>query len=122
MIVAAFAARRKLAGGFAFGILLGGAATAATAAVSTLPPALILLGLAGAASILLEVNAVTLVQRSADNEVLGRVFAVLETLILGSMAIGCLVAPALVAASTPNASGLVPAHRVKPAQVGVTPR
>jgi MFS family permease len=96
VIVAAFAARRKLAGGFAFGILLGGAATAATAAVSTLPPALVLLGLAGAASILLEVNAVTLVQRSADNEVLGRVFAVLETLILGSMAIGCLVAPALV--------------------------
>jgi MFS family permease len=96
VIVAAFVARRKLAGGLAFGILLGGAATAATAAVSTLPPALVLLGLAGAASIVLEVNAVTLVQRSADNEVLGRVFAVLETLILGSMAIGSLLAPALV--------------------------
>jgi MFS family permease len=72
VIVAAFVARRKLAGG------------------------LVLLGLAGAASIVLEVNAVTLVQRSADNEVLGRVFAVLETLILGSMAIGSLLAPALV--------------------------
>jgi MFS family permease len=95
-VVAVLAARRRLAGGFALGILLGGAAVTATAAFSSLTPALILLGLVGVGAILTEVNSMTLLQRSAENEVLGRVFAVLESLVLGSMALGAVIAPGLV--------------------------
>jgi MFS family permease len=95
-VAAVIATRRRLAGGFTVGLLLGGAAVAATAAVSNLAPALLLLGVVGAASVLVEVNGMTLLQRSADNEVLGRVFGVLESLLLASLALGSIVAPAIV--------------------------
>ncbi len=95
-VVAVFIGRRRLAGGFALGILLWGLAVCATAAVSTLAPALFLLGLIGAAAILVQVNSVTLLQRSAENEVLGRVFAVLESLMLAATAVGAVLAPGLV--------------------------
>ncbi|HJQ73532.1 MAG TPA: MFS transporter [Gaiellaceae bacterium] len=94
-VVAAIAARRRLAGGFGLGILLWGA-VAVAAAVSTLAPALVLLGLVGAAAILVQVTSITLLQRSAANEVLGRVFAVLESLMLAATAIGAVIAPGLV--------------------------
>jgi MFS family permease len=95
-VVAGIAARRRLAGGFGLGILLWGVALCAAAALSTLAPALILLGLVGTAAILVQVTSVTLLQRSAENEVLGRVFAVLESLMLGGTAVGALIAPGLV--------------------------
>jgi MFS family permease len=95
-IVAAIAARRRLAGGFGLGILLSGVGLCVSATLSTLAPALILLGLVGTATILIEVTSVTLLQRSAENEVLGRVFALYETLALAGTAIGAVVAPALV--------------------------
>jgi MFS family permease len=93
---AAFVTRRRLAGGFALGVLLSAVPLALTAAVSSLPPAIVLVGALGVGSILVQVNSVTLLQRSTDNEVLGRVFAVLESLILGALAIGSLVTPGLV--------------------------
>src|SRR5262249_23501151 len=65
-------------------------------AVSSVAPAIILVGALGVGSILVQVNSVTLVQRSTDNELLGRVFAVLESLILGALAIGSLVTPGIV--------------------------
>ena len=95
IVAVALAARRRLAGGFALGILLWGA-VAVAAAVSTLAPALVLLGLVGTAAILVQVNSITLLQRSAENEVLGRVFAVLESLMLAATAVGALIAPGLV--------------------------
>ena len=95
-VAAAFVTRRSLAGGFALGIVLSSVPLALAAAVSTLPPALVLVGALGVGSILVQVNSVTMVQRSADNEVLGRVFAVLESLMLGALAIGSLVTPGIV--------------------------
>ena len=95
-VVAAVAARRRLAGGFGLGILLWGVALCTVAALSTLAPALVLLGIVGTAAILVQVTSVTLLQRSAENEVLGRVFAVLESLMLAGTAVGALVAPGLV--------------------------
>src|SRR5437870_6460932 len=67
-VVAAIAARRRLAGGFGLGILLSGVALCIAAALSMLAPALLLLGLVGMATILVEVTSVTLLQRSAENE------------------------------------------------------
>jgi MFS family permease len=96
VVVAAFAARRRLAGGFAIGLLLSTAPLALAAAVSSLAPALILVGAIGVGAIFFQVNSVTLIQRSAANEVMGRVFAFLGTLTLGGMAIGSILAPVVV--------------------------
>jgi MFS family permease len=95
-IVAAIAARRRLAGGLALGILIFGVALCIAAALSTLAPALLLLGAIGTAAILVEVTSVTLLQRSTENDVLGRVFAIFESLMLAGTAVGAVVAPALV--------------------------
>jgi MFS family permease len=96
LVVAAMAARRRLAGGFALGLLLWGVPIAVAAALSSLAPALLLFAAVGTGAILCQVNSVTLLQRSAENEVLGRVFSVLETLMLASLALGSIVAPGLV--------------------------
>ena len=96
LVVAAIAARRRLASGFALGLLLWGVALLITAAVSTLAPALLLFGVVGVAAILVQVTSVTLLQRSAENDVLGRVFAVLESLLYGATALGAVIAPGLV--------------------------
>ena len=102
LVVAAIAARRRLAAGFGLGVLLWGAPIAVAAAVSSLAPALVLFGIIGVGAMLCQVNSVTLLQRSAENEVLGRVFAVLESLMLASLAIGALLAAPLVSALGPR--------------------
>jgi MFS family permease len=101
-VVAAIAARRRLAGGFALGILLSGVALCTAGALSTLAPALVLLGAFGTATILIDVTSVTLLQRSTENEVLGRVFAVFESLLLAGTAAGAVIAPALVSLLGPR--------------------
>ena len=95
-VVAVHATRRRLAGGFAIGLLLSSIPLAVTAAVSSLAPALLLIGVLGVGSVFCQVNGVTLLQRTAENEVMGRVFAVLEMLILTGLAVGSIVAPGLV--------------------------
>jgi MFS family permease len=95
-IVAIVATRRRLAGGFAIGLVLSSVPLALCAAVSSLAPALILVGILGAGSIFCQVNGVTLLQRSTENEVMGRVFAVFESLILTGLAVGSLLTPAVI--------------------------
>ena len=95
-VAAGFVTRRRLAGGFALGILLATAPLALTAAFSTLGPAIILVGIMGVGAILVQINSDTLLQRSAENEILGRVFAVLGSLILASLALGSLIAPGII--------------------------
>lgn len=94
--VAVIAARRRLAGGFALGILVVAIPVAATAALSTLAPALVFFALVGAGSVLVEVGGMTLLQRSTENEVLGRVFALLGSMTLGALAVGSVLAAGLV--------------------------
>jgi MFS family permease len=95
-VVAVLATRRRLAGGFALGLLLSGIPLALTAAVSSLPPTLVLIGVLGVGAVFCQVNSVTLLQRSAENEVMGRVFGVLECLILTGLAVGSIAAPGIV--------------------------
>jgi MFS family permease len=96
VIVAALAARRRLAGGFAIGLLLSSVPLAVCAAVSSLAPALVLVGLLGVGATFSQVNGTTLLQRSTENEVMGRVFAVLESLILAGLAVGSIATPGLI--------------------------
>jgi hypothetical protein len=69
---------------------------AAVAAVTSLAPALFLIGAVGVGGVFCQVNGVTLLQRSADNEVMGRVFAVLESVILAGLAVGSIATPGVV--------------------------
>jgi MFS family permease len=96
VIVAALAARRRLAGGFAIGLLLSSIPLAICAAVSSLAPALILVGILGVGATFCQVNGITLLQRSTENELMGRVFAVLESLILTGLAVGSIATPAVI--------------------------
>jgi MFS family permease len=95
-VVAILATRRRLAGGFAIGLLLSSLPIAATAAISSLAPALVLVGIIGVGAVFCQVNGVTLLQRSAENEVMGRVFALLECVMLAGLAIGSVAAPGIV--------------------------
>jgi hypothetical protein len=96
--VAALAGRKRLAGDLGVGVLLWGVPLALTAVWSNLAFALLLFGLIGLGNTIVDVSGMTLLQRSADDEVLGRVFGILETLALTTVAIGALVAPAIVSA------------------------
>ena len=61
--VAVVSARRRLAGGFALGMLVTAIPIAVAAAFSTLAPALVLFALFGAGTVLVEVGGMTLLQR-----------------------------------------------------------
>src|SRR5205807_4318920 len=63
---------------------------------TSLAPALVLIGVVGVGAILVQVNGMTLLQRSAGNEVLGRVFAVLGSLQFAACGLGAVAAPGLV--------------------------
>jgi len=96
VLVAVFAHRRRLAAGFGIGVFLWGVPIAATVLWLRLPVALLLVGLVGAGGVLVDVTGMTLIQRSADNEVLGRVFGALQSLVLTGLAVGSVAAPPLV--------------------------
>jgi len=77
------------------GVLLG-AGMAAVALFAALPPAMAALALGGLAGQLLMVAGRTLLQRSTDDTVLARVFAVQESTSLLGLALGSALAPLLV--------------------------
>ncbi len=107
VIVAVVARRKRIAGGFGFGVFLWGVPIAATALWLNLGVALVLVALVGAGGVLVDVTGITLVQRSAENDVLGRVFGVLQSLSLAGLAIGSVVAPSLVSWLGPRGALIV---------------
>lgn len=94
--VAALAGRKRLAGDLGLGVLLWGVPVALAGLWLNFPFALVLFALIGLGNTLVDVAGMTLLQRSADDEVLGRVFGVLESLILATLALGAIIAPGLV--------------------------
>jgi len=93
----ALIARGRLATDFALANAFWGLPIALIAVWPNAAAALVLLAVVGAANTVADVAGTTLLQRAADNELLGRVFGALETLIIGSIGVGALLAPALVA-------------------------
>ncbi len=91
------AARKRLAGDFRLGLVVFGAALAALAASTSLTVALLLFGAMGAGSALVDITGMTLLQRAAPADVVGRVFGVLQSTMLAAVALGSLVTPLLVA-------------------------
>ena len=95
--VAALAGRKRLAGDFGIGVLLWGLPIALLATWANLGFAIVLVIVIGLGNTLVDVAGMTLLQRTTSDEVLGRVFGVLESLILATLAVGSLVAPAIIA-------------------------
>lgn len=94
---AALVGRKRLAADFGLGIFLWGAPIALVAALHGTLAVLVLFALVGIGNTLVDVSGTTLLQRSAADEVLGRVFGVLETLSLVAVSLGAVLAPLLLA-------------------------
>ena len=89
--------RRYLAPPIAIGMVAWGAAFVVIAIWPSTLVAVLLLALGGAGRVLLDVGCRTLLQRTTPSEVLGRVFGVLEGLMMAGLAVGSLLIPPLVA-------------------------
>jgi hypothetical protein len=95
-VALALVGRRRLAGDFGLGLLLFGGPLALIPAVPALAPVLVLFAAVGIGNTLVDVAATTLLQRSVADDVLARAFGTLQSLLLGAMAVGSLLAPLLV--------------------------
>jgi MFS family permease len=96
-VALALVGRGRLAGDFALGIVLWGAPLVLIGAVPVTLVAVLALAVVGVGNTLVDISAMTLLQRTAPPAVAARVFGVLESVIVGGLALGALLAPALVA-------------------------
>ena len=87
---------RGLGTAFAFGLVLWGIPLVLFGAWPATGAAVLFLGLLGIGNTLVDVSGLTLLQRTAPPEVLGRVFGVLESLVVGTLGLGAIIAPLLV--------------------------
>jgi len=92
----ALVGRKRLASDFAVGLILIGLGLGLIGVWPTTVAALLLMGVFGIGNTLVDVSGMTLMQRAAPEEVLARVFGVLESLLLLTVGLGALVAPLLV--------------------------
>jgi MFS family permease len=88
--------RRRLAFSFGAAVVLFGASLALIGIVPVPALAFVLLVLVGAASTLADVACLTLLQRAVADAVLGRVFAILEGLLVGMVGVGAILTPLLI--------------------------
>jgi MFS family permease len=95
-VALALAARGRLGTDFALGLALWGLGLGLLGVWPETVPALLFLAVLGVGNTLVDVSGMTLLQRSAPDEVLARVFGALDSLLLGTTMLGALVAPALV--------------------------
>lgn len=88
--------RRRLASDFGLGLVLWGVPIALIGVWPSEAAALVLLAVLGIGNTLVDVAALTLLQRAAPDEVLARVFGVIESLLVGALGAGAILAPLLV--------------------------
>ncbi len=91
----ALVGRKRLASDFAAGLVLIGAGLGLIGVWPTAIGAILLMGVFGIGGTLVDVSGVTLMQRAVRDEVLGRVFGALESVLVAGLAAGALVTPAL---------------------------
>ncbi|MDQ4030606.1 MAG: cyclic nucleotide-binding domain-containing protein, partial [Actinomycetota bacterium] len=96
VVTFALVGRRRLAAPFGLSLVFWGLPLALIGLWVEPVVALLLLGVLGAANTVVDVAGMTLLQRAVSNEVLGRVFGVLESLIVLSVGLGAAVAPVLI--------------------------
>ncbi len=90
------ATREKLAADFGIGLALFGLPLILIGATSSVPVALVALALAGLGNSIVDINALTIMQRAVPNDVLARALGLLEGLLIGALGVGGLLAPVLI--------------------------
>ena len=95
LAAAALVGRGRLAADFGVGIFIWGVPIALLAVWPNQIFALVLLGIVGIGNTIVDVSGMTLLQRAAPDEVLARVFGVMESLFLLTVGLGALAAPLL---------------------------
>jgi hypothetical protein len=88
--------RSRLASDFGIGLILWGIPIALIGIYPEPPFALILLGIVGVGTILVDVSGITLLQRSVPDEVLTRVMGVVQSVFVGTLGLGAILAPLLI--------------------------
>src|SRR5919198_2880598 len=96
VVALALVGRRRLASDFGLGLILWGMPIVLIGFWPNEGAALAFLAVLGIGNTLVDVAALTLLQRSAADEVLARVFGVIESLLVGAIGLGAIVAPLLV--------------------------
>ena len=92
----ALLARARLASDFAIGLVLWGVPILLIGVFPQAAFALVLLGIVGIGSTLVDVAGLTLLQRSVPDEVLARVLGVVQSVFVGTLGLGSIVAPVLI--------------------------
>jgi MFS family permease len=92
----ALSSRSNLTADFAVGLGLFGAPFALIGGVPELVPAFLAMGVVGIGNSLVDVSAVTLLQRAVPDDVLGRVLGVVYGMLLGTFGVGALLTPLLI--------------------------
>jgi MFS family permease len=95
LLAALLIGRKRMASDFGLGIVIWGFPIALVAVWPNEVFALVLLGLVGVGNTLVDVSGMTLLQRAAPEEVLARLFGVLESVFLFTAGLGAIAAPAL---------------------------
>ena len=89
--------RKRLAGDFGIGLLLWGIPFLVMGIWPNAAVALLMLGVLGIGNTLVDVSGLTLLQRNAPDAVRSRVFGVFESMVAGTIGLGAILAPLLVA-------------------------
>lgn len=97
ILALSFVGRRRLGGVLVLGLMLWGVPIALVAVWPVPATALALLLLPGWGNAIFDIAILTMLQRSTPDQVLGRVFGILETVVFASMAAGSIAASGLVA-------------------------
>ena len=92
----ALVAHPRLASAFGLGLMLVGVPIALLAALPETAPALVLLGLVGLGITIVDVAGLTLLQRAVPDEVLTRVMGVVQSVFVGTLGLGAILAPLLI--------------------------
>jgi len=98
LVVLALIGTSRLSEVFRVGILLWGVPLVLLGIWPSVTTALVLLGILGVGNTLVDVAGLTLLQRAAPDDVRARVFGVLESIFLGTIGIGAILAPLLTTA------------------------
>ena len=90
------ATRGRLAADFGIGLALFGLPLVLIGVTPSVPVALVALAFVGLGNSIVDINALTIMQRAVPNDVLARVLGVLEGVLIGALGVGGLLAPVLI--------------------------
>ncbi len=96
IVAAALLGRRRIATDLGLGLVLCGLPIILVAAIPRTALTLVLLAMLGIGVTIVDFSAVTLLQRAIPDNVLARVFSLLQSVFVGTIGLGALLAPLLV--------------------------